>query len=120
MKKIILSLFFLTILQTVIVASEISLSTDNHILQISSDKLAKVGRNVFRKKLRKVCGFTGARFAHMHTQNEWQKLKEDGNFRVEIYKICPKTTTVLKDNWVEPLYEFSKAYASDSGKFPSC
>ena len=119
MKKTFLSLLLLSLSYTVIVASETTLPVDN-TYQVSAASKANLGRNVFRKKLRKRCGFTGARFAQTHTVNEWQELKEEGNFRIEIYKICPKTTTVLKDDWIEPLYEFTQAYASDSGNFPSC
>lgn len=120
MKKILLSVLLFIIPHTLTVASETISLTDSHPPQESAAKQAKIGKKVFRKKLRKRCGFTGAKFAQMHTIEEWQALKEEGSFRIEIYKICPKTTTVLRDNWIEPLYEFSKTYASDSGKFPSC
>lgn len=120
MKKTLFILLLLTLSHTLIDASETDLLNHDNAHQVSTDRQAKVGRNVFRKKLRKRCGFTGAKFAQMHTRNEWQELKDEGNFRIEIYKICPKTATVLKDHWLEPLYEFSIVYASDSGNYPAC
>ncbi|MDM5272235.1 cytochrome C [Sulfurovum sp. zt1-1] len=120
MKRIFLSLLLLTTSPALIVASETTSLIDTNEPLVSDTTQATIGRNVFRQKLRRKCGLTGARFAQTHTLNEWQELKEEGNFRIEIYKICPKTATVLKDDWIEPLYEFSKAYASDTGNFPSC
>lgn len=79
------------------------------------------GQKLFIKKLKNDCGFTGAKFASKHTQDEWAKINEAGKFKEEIGKICPKADlSKIKDSWIEHIYDFSKEYASDSGNVPSC
>ena len=112
--QIIQSLLVLCIPTLFLNASDLSTISEN----ISSE--AYIGQNLFKKKLKRKCGFTAARFAQTHTKKEWKTIKDEGNFRIEVYKICPDTAEVLRDEWIEPLYEFSKTFASDSGEFPSC
>ena len=81
------------------------------------------GKKVYMKKLKAPCGFSGAKFAVKHTQDEWEKIKGAGKFKDEIVKICPKaekTVSKLKDKYINDLYDFSYEYASDSGNVPSC
>jgi len=72
------------------------------------------GKKIYMKKLKAPCGFSGAKFAVKHTQDEWEKIKGAGKFRDEIIKICPKAKNI------NDLYDFSYEYASDSGNVPSC
>ncbi|MCF6245572.1 MAG: cytochrome C, partial [Sulfurovum sp.] len=58
----------------------------------------KKGQKIYLKKLKAKCGFTGAKFAHKHTQDEWENLKESGKFGAEVTNICPKAT-------IKPKYE---------------
>lgn len=81
------------------------------------------GKKIYMKKLKAPCGFSGAKFAVKHTQDEWEKIKGAGKFRDEIVKICPKaekTVGKLKEKYINDLYDFSYEYASDSGNIPSC
>ncbi len=79
------------------------------------------GQKLFSKKLKNDCGMTGAKFASKHTQDEWAKINDAGNFKAEIGKICPKADLdSLKDSWIPHIYDFSYEYASDSGNVPSC
>ena len=47
------------------------------------------GQKLFQKKLKQSCGFTGAKFASKHSQDEWEEIFEAGKFADEIKKICP-------------------------------
>ena len=77
------------------------------------------GQKLYSKKLKGACGFTGAKFAAKHTQDEWETIKNAGKFAEEVKTICPKATK-FKDKWSNDLYDFSYEYASDSGNVPSC
>ena len=81
---------------------------------------AKKGQKIFKKKLRKKCGFSGVRFAKHHTQGEWEEIFDDGKFAIEAKKICPRLKLKkIKPSWWEDIYEFSYMYAKD-GKIPKC
>jgi hypothetical protein len=76
------------------------------------------GKKIYMKKLKAACGFSGAKFATKHTQDEWEKIKGAGKFQEEVAKICPGAK--LKDKYVNDVYDFAYEYASDSGNVPSC
>ncbi len=79
------------------------------------------GQRIYQKKLKKVCGFNGAKFAAKHTQDEWEEIEEAGKFEDEIQKLCPKYKKgYLKPSLLKHLYDFAYEYASDSGNVPSC
>ena len=78
----------------------------------------KKGQKLYMKKMKASCGFTGAKFAAKHTQDEWEAIKGAGKFGAEAAKICPGLK--LKDKYVPHIYDFSYEYASDSGNVPSC
>ena len=88
------------------------------VLSTSASADVKKGQKVYLKKLKAKCGFSGAKFAHKHTQDEWENLKEAGKFGAEVAKICPKAT--LKNKYETDVYDFSYEYAKDSGNVPSC
>ncbi|MCB4779535.1 MAG: cytochrome C [Sulfurovum sp.] len=90
------------------------------VVVFSSTASASVekGKKIYMKKLKSVCGFNGAKFAIKHTQDEWEKLKDEGKFQKEVQKICPKAK--LKSKYVNDVYDFAYEYASDSGNVPSC
>ena len=75
----------------------------------------KKGELIFRKKLRKYCRFSGVRFAKKHTQDEWEEIWDEGNFKNETKKICPRVKLrKIKQSWWKYIYAFVYAYASDS------
>jgi len=76
------------------------------------------GQKLYMKKMKAVCGFSGAKFAAKHTQDEWEAIKGAGKFADEAGKICKGLK--LKDKYVPHIYDFSYEYASDSGNVPSC
>ena len=78
------------------------------------------GQKLYSKKMKDACGFTGAKFAAKHTQDEWEEIKEAGKFADEVKKICPKLEKGYKDKWNDDVYDFVYEYASDSGNVPSC
>jgi len=84
---------------------------------VSAD--VKKGQKIYLKKLKAACGFSGAKFAHMHTQDEWEEINQAGKMADEIKKICPKVKKV-KAKYVPDVYDFSYEYAKDSGNVPSC
>jgi len=79
----------------------------------------KKGQKIYLKKLKAACGFSGAKFAHKHTQDEWEEINEAGKMSNEIMSICPKLKKV-KAKYVPDVYDFSYEYAKDSGNVPSC
>ncbi len=76
------------------------------------------GQKLYSKKLKAACGFTGAKFAAKHTQDEWAALKESGKIGEEIQTLCPSAK--FKDKWADDIFDFANEYASDSGNVPSC
>jgi hypothetical protein len=78
----------------------------------------KKGQKIFLKKLKAPCGFSGAKFAHKHTQDEWEAINGAGKFEAEVKKLCPKSK--MKSKYVPHVYDFVYEYAKDSGNIPSC
>ena len=79
---------------------------------------AAKGQKLFIKKMKKPCGFDGAKMAKKHTQEEWKALQDAGKLNDEMIKICPKAKP-LKAKYVSHVYDFLYNYASDSGNVPS-
>merc|ERR1711916_87691 len=60
------------------------------------------GQKLFIKKLKKPCGFNGAKFALKHSQEEWKNIFESGKFEDEIIKICPQVKKgAVKESWLQ-------------------
>ena len=79
------------------------------------------GQKLFAKKLKKACGFSGAKFAAKHSQDEWEAIKESGKMADEIKKLCPNVKNkALKEKYLPHYYDFAYEYANDSGNVPSC
>ncbi len=74
------------------------------------------GKKIYIKKLKPQCGMSSAMFARMHTQDEWEAIKEAGKLGAEIKKICPAST--LDAKYEGDIYDFLYAYAKDSGNIP--
>jgi hypothetical protein len=82
---------------------------------------AAKGQKLYSKKLKDACAINGAVFAAKHTQDEWQEIKESGEFANEIKTICPDVEKkALKEKYLEHYYDFVHDFASDSGNVPSC
>jgi len=82
---------------------------------------AAKGQKLYAKKLKKACGFNGAKFAAKHTQDEWDAIHESGKMADEIKKLCPKVKDkALKSKYLDDYYDFAHDFASDSGNVPSC
>ena len=79
------------------------------------------GQKYFTKKLKSVCGLSGAAMAGKHTQEEWQSIQGSTGVAAEIKVICPKAKdSALKDKYLEHYFDFFFEYASDSGNIPAC
>jgi hypothetical protein len=88
------------------------------VLSTGASADVKKGQKIYLKKLKAKCGFTGAKFAHKHTQDEWESIKESGKFSSEVTVVCPKAT--IKPKYENDVYDFAYEYAKDSGNVPSC
>jgi hypothetical protein len=88
------------------------------VLSTTASADAAKGKKIYMKKLKAACGFSGAKFATKHTQDEWEKIKGAGKFQDEVAKIC--SGAKLKDKYVNDVYDFAYEFASDSGNVPSC
>ena len=88
------------------------------LLSSTASADVKKGQKIYLKKLKAVCGFSGAKFAHHHTQDEWEAINGSGKFAAEVKKLCPKSN--LKEKYVPDVYDFAYEYAKDSGNVPSC
>ncbi len=89
------------------------------VLSTSASADVKKGQKIFLKKLKAPCGFNGAKFARLHTQDEWEAIKGAGKFKAETLRICPKAKK-MKEKYVPDVYDFVYEYAKDSGRVPSC
>lgn len=78
---------------------------------------AAKGQKLYSKFLKGPCGMTGAKFAAKKTQDGWDKVK--GSFEAEVIKMCPKVEAGSVKG-LEHIFDFVRAYASDSGNVPSC
>lgn len=82
---------------------------------------ATKGQKLFIKKYKSSCGFSGDKFAAKHSQDEWETIMNEGKFKEELLKICPKVKEEsVKDKYIQHLYDFSYKFANDSGNVPSC
>ena len=88
------------------------------IFSVTASANIKKGQKIYLKKLKAPCGFSGAKFAIKHTQDEWEAIKGAGKFEAEIKTICPKAK--IKAKYVPDVYDFVYEYAKDSGNVPSC
>jgi hypothetical protein len=88
------------------------------VLSTTASADVKKGQKLYMKKMKAACGFSGAKFAQKHTQDEWEEINGAGKFAEEAAKICPGVK--LKDSYVPHIYDFAYEYASDSGNVPSC
>lgn len=78
---------------------------------------AHQGEKIYLKYFKHTCGFSSIKFAHKHTQDEWEEISEAGQFAQEVVRVCPKAK--MNRKYINPLYEFVYEYASDSGNVPS-
>ena len=86
---------------------------------------AAKGKRIYQKKLKSVCGYTGAVFAAKHTQDEWAEAKENGELGKAMEEVCPAgkdffESSKFKKKFSTHLYDFVHDFASDSGNIPSC
>ena len=88
------------------------------VLSTAATADVKKGQKIYLKKMKKSCGFSGAKFAHKHTLDEWENIKEAGKFGAEAAKVCGGLK--LKPKYENHVYDFAYEYASDSGNVPSC
>jgi hypothetical protein len=85
---------------------------------VASADVAK-GQKLYSKKLKKACGFSGAKMAAKHSQDEWEAKKD--SLADEIKSICPKVKgKALKGKYLPHYYDFFYEFANDSGNVPSC
>ncbi|MBD3789644.1 MAG: hypothetical protein IE885_04660 [Campylobacterales bacterium] len=79
------------------------------------------GQKIFKKHLRKACGFSGVRFARQHTQDEWEEIYEEGKFPEEAKNICPRLDLKkIKPSWWQYIYEFTYEYGVGGAHIPKC
>ncbi len=85
----------------------------------SADK--NKGQKLYSKYLKAPCGFTGAKMAAKHSQDEWETIHQDGKLADEIKTICPSAEgKPLKEKFMDHYFDFFYEYANDSGNVPSC
>ncbi len=86
-----------------------------------ADASVKKGQKIYKKKMRKYCGFSGVRFAREHTQDEWEEIYDDGEFKEETKRICPKLPLKkIKRSWWDHVYEFTYEYGEGGSHVPKC
>ncbi|MFK5975088.1 MAG: hypothetical protein QM493_01150 [Sulfurovum sp.] len=71
---------------------------------------------IFKKKLRKKCGYTSSYLAQKHNKKEWEYIYTNKLFRDEFKKLCPKGVGILDDKMIESLFRFTYKYARGSEK----
>ena len=86
-----------------------------------ADASVKKGQKIYKKKMRKYFVFACCWFAREHTQDEWEELWEDDEFKAETKRICPKLPLKkIKKSWWEHVYEFSYEYGTGGSHVPKC
>ena len=95
------------------------------VLATSVQADAGKGQRIYQKKLKEVCGMTGAVFAAKHTQMEWEEANDNGTLAEMMTEACPAGKSFFEDAKFEnkfkgDLYDFVHDFASDSGNIPSC
>jgi hypothetical protein len=86
-----------------------------------ADASVKKGQKIYKKKMRKYCGFSGVRFAREHTQDEWEEIYDEGDFKEETKNICPKLPLKkIKKSWWDHVYEFTYEYGEGGSHVPKC
>jgi len=95
------------------------------LLATTASADAAKGQKLYQKKLKKVCGFSGAVFAAKHTQDEWSEAKDNGELGKVMTEACPAGKDFFdgkkfKKKYSTHLYDFVNDFASDSGNVPSC
>lgn len=85
---------------------------------------AAKGQKIYQKKLKDVCGKSGAVFAASHTQMEWETAKDEGKLVEMMQAECPGGKDFFESKkfkkYESHLYDFVYDFASDSGNIPSC
>jgi len=100
-----------------VLAGAIALAMSSTVASADAGK----GQKLYSKKLKKACGFSGAKMATKHSQDEWEAINEGGKLADEIKKACPKVKDKsLKGKYLPHYYDFFYNFASDSGNVPSC
>jgi hypothetical protein len=77
------------------------------------------GQKIFIKVMKGPCGFDGGTMAKKHTQAEWKAIQDAGKLNEELLKFCPGAE-LLKETYIEHVYDFLHNYGSDSGNVPAC
>jgi hypothetical protein len=75
----------MTTLGKIVLSTLIGLGTLSTSVHADTDK----GQRIYQKKLKKVCGMTGAVFAAKHTQMEWEEAKDDNTLAEMMTEACP-------------------------------
>ncbi len=86
---------------------------------------AAKGQKLYTKKLKDVCGVSGAKFAASHSQMEWETAKDDGTLSELFIGACPAGADVINSDKFQKkfqshIYDFVYEYANDSGNVPAC
>ena len=80
---------------------------------------AKKGHRLYKKKFQKKCNVAGSLFARNHTQDEWEKIHEDGLFKEESKKICPQIDIdKLNEKQWKDIYDFTYKFGK-GGEIPN-
>lgn len=86
---------------------------------------ADKGQRIYIKKLKSVCGMSGAVFAAKYDQATWSESNDDGTLTETMTEVCPSgkeffESEKFKTKYSSHLYDFVDKFASDSGNIPSC
>jgi hypothetical protein len=93
----------------------VALSLSTTVASANADK----GQKLYSKKLKKLCGFTGAKMSAKYSQDEWESRK--ATLADEIKAACPKATDKqLKAKYLKHYFDFFYEFANDSGNVPNC
>lgn len=98
------------------------------IMLVGTTLMADVskGKRYYMKNFRQKFKMSGFEFVQLHTQAEWKALFKDDakGFIAEFSQKYPKYEAFLRHpkrhKKLQHIGDFTMAYASDSGKIPSC
>jgi hypothetical protein len=95
--------------------------TDNNCSNIDLELgSAPAGLIIYKTQIKPYCEMRGNKFAKQYTQEDWEDIYHDEEFKMELLEACPKMKERYEDKWTPDLYQFALEYASDSDSIPEC
>jgi len=112
--------------ETIEVVASITINNEGNVTIVDKNSsngeqgTSSAGLIIYKTQIKPYCEMKGDKFAKQYTQEDWEDIYHDEEFKIEILKVCPKMREIYEDKWTSDLYQFALEYASDSDAIPEC